>query len=284
LGSSTATSITGNDDNSGTSQDTRDVQIYNGQLYVSADSTEGSGHNRSFVGTLGTGTPTTLANSGNGPTQLPGTGTSTGKYTITAATTNGINSAGQQINLSPESFFFANSTTLYIADSGDGKQSSATSSLGDGGLQKWTYDTNPGDSTFDMWVLDYTIYGGLGLVANSSASGTTGLLGLAGEVVNGQDPTYLFGVTDPLSATTLQAGESFTELAAAPADSNFKGVAIAPTAPEPASFVLFGLGMAALVAIARRKTIPAGLAFLASRRLGVLASDYKKPPNLRKSR
>ena len=80
LGSSSATSITGKDTTSKTlSQDTRDVQIVNGQLYVSVDSTEGSGSNRSFVGTLGTGTPTTLANNNNGPTQLPGTGTSTGQ-------------------------------------------------------------------------------------------------------------------------------------------------------------------------------------------------------------
>jgi hypothetical protein len=259
LGSSSATSITGNDAGSGASQDTREVQIYNGQLYVSTDSKDGS-TNRSYIGTLGTGTPTTVANGGNGPTQLPGTGTSTGKYTITAATTNGINSPGQQINLSPENYYFANSTTLYVADSGDGKQTSATSSTGDGGLQKWTLNTVTG-----QWTLDYTISAGLGLVANTSSDGTSGLYGLAGEVVNGEvelfatnytlsdlDQTYLFGVTDPLSATTLPGGESFTTLAAAPADSNFKGVAFAPVAPEPASFVLLGLGLAALVAIGRR--------------------------------
>jgi hypothetical protein len=80
---------------------------------------------------LASGTPTTTVGA---PTQLPGAGTSTGKLTITDATTNGINSAGQQINLSPEDYYFANATTLYIADSGDGKQDSANSALGDGGL------------------------------------------------------------------------------------------------------------------------------------------------------
>ena len=49
--------------------------------------------------------------------------------------------AGAAINLSPEAFFFANDTTLYVADSGAPKNDSNASSgvdLGDGGLQKWS--------------------------------------------------------------------------------------------------------------------------------------------------
>lgn len=54
-GATTATVITGNDTSSGSSsQDTRMVTVYNGQLYVSVDSKEGSGNNRDFIGTLGT--------------------------------------------------------------------------------------------------------------------------------------------------------------------------------------------------------------------------------------
>jgi hypothetical protein len=268
------TSITGADAGSGASQDTRVVQVYNGQLYVSADSKSGA-TNRSYLGTLGTGTPTTTIGA---PTQLPSSNnasptpvavTSTGKLTLTAGETNGINSAGQQINLSPESYFFANSTTLYVADSGDGKQTSATSTLGDGGLQKWSL-------VGGTWELDYTLAAGLGLVENTASNsadtdGTTGLLGLAGMVVGGQvelfatnytlsdlDQTYLYGITDTLSATTLPAGEMFTELAAAPADSNFKGVAFAPTdvTPEPGSFVLLALGLGAGLAARDRKALP----------------------------
>ena len=52
LGSHSATSITGADAGSGSSQDTRDVQIYNGTLYVSSDSKSGS-TNRDYIGTLG---------------------------------------------------------------------------------------------------------------------------------------------------------------------------------------------------------------------------------------
>jgi hypothetical protein len=262
VGSSTATSITGNDAGASSSQDTREVQIYNGQLYVSVDSKSGA-TNRDYIGTLGTGTPTSLANSGNGPTMLTGYGNTggTGKLTVTPATANGVNSIGSIVNLSPENYFFANASTLYVADSGDPKNTSGNSSLGDGGLQKWVNSKADGTGT---WTLEYTLSAGLGLVPNSQADNpsgddTTGLYGLTGEVVGGNvelfatnytigdlDPTYLYGITDSLASTT-GAGESFTELAEAPADSNFKGVSFAPTTPtpEPASFGLFGMGLLA---------------------------------------
>jgi hypothetical protein len=277
-GASSATAITGLDTSSNTSsQDTRDVQVYNGQLYVSVDSKEGKNAARSFVGTLGAqgSLPTSLANGGNGPTSIPGYGNSggTGKYTMTAATGNGLNT-GKQINLSPEGFFFANSTTLYIADSGDSKQNSATSTVGDGGLQKWSLING-------SWVLDYTLSDGLNLVLNTSIdsttglpSGTTGLLGLTGQVesdgtvdlfatnytLGDTDPTFLFGISDILSALTKPAGETFSVLATAPADSNFKGVAFAPVAsvPEPETWVLMvgGLGLVGAM-LRRRKTAAA---------------------------
>jgi hypothetical protein len=280
VGSSSATPVTGLDTTSNTlSQDTRDVQIYNGQLYVSVDTKEGSGSARSYLGTLGSGTPTST-NTCDGsattcaPTQLPGFGTGkTGQLTVTAGNTNGINTIGSTVNLSPENYFFANSTTLYVADSGDGKQTSGSSALGDGGLQKWSLVDG-------SWVLDYTLAAGLNLVPNTQADNpngddTTGLLGLTGELIDDGteveifatnytigdlDPTYLYGITDLLSATTSTevTGESFDVIATAPADSNFKGVSFAPTSeaastPEPASFVLFGLGMTALLIARRRK-------------------------------
>jgi hypothetical protein len=263
-GSHSATAITGLDTSSNTSsQDTRMVEIVNGQLYVSVDSKEGKSAARSFIGTLGDpgALPTSLANGGNGPQMLNGFGNSggTGKVTITAATTNGVNAAGDQINLSPEEYFFANASTLYVADSGVTKQTSATSTLGDGGLQKWS-------DIGGTWTLDYTLADGLSLVANTAASGTTGLIGLTGKVVGDQvllyatnytvgdtDQTYLFGITDALAAMSKPNGESFSILATAPADSTFKGVSFAPAPlPEPASWALM-IGGAGFVGAALRR-------------------------------
>jgi hypothetical protein len=269
LGSTTATSITGAGAGSGHSQETNEVQVFNNTLYVSSDSTSGS-PSRDYIGTLGAaGTlPTTQANGGNGPTMLPGYGNSggTGKVTING-NGNGLN-AGDQINLSPQNFFFANSTTLYVADSGSPKNTSGTSTLGDGGLQKWTFNGT-------AWVLDYTLSAGLSLVENPTSDaadtdGTTGLYGLTGLVVGNEvelfatnytiadlDQTYLYGITDALSDTTASqvSGETFTVLDTAPADSNFKGVAFAPTAPEPGSFALLGLGIAAVLINRRRSRL-----------------------------
>lgn len=263
-------------------QDTRDVQIYNGALYVSLDSTAGKSNNRSYMGWFGSTLPTAPYNTGasyagpppansgltaptSGPTMLPGLGNGgtvtagtisggTGKYTMTTSVVGGITysignglNAGLQINLSPESFFFANPSTLYVTDGGDGKQSSATSPIGDGGLQKWTNSKADGSGT---WTLAYTLYQGLNLVLNNNASantdGTSGLFGLAGRVVGNNvylyattlalgdlDPTYLYGITDNLTYTTpaQAANETFTVLATAPRNSNLRGLAWAPTIP-----------------------------------------------------
>ena len=276
-GSHSATAITGLDTTSNTSsQDTRFVTIYNNQLYVSVDSKEGKNAARSFVGTLGASgaLPTSLANGGNGPTMLTGFGNSggTGKESMTAATGNGLNT-GDQINLSPEAYFFANATTLYVADSGAPKNDSANSALGDGGLQKWI-------DVKGTWTLEYTISAGLNLVANSTANpadvtGTTGLLGLTGKVlsdgevelfatnftIGDTDPTYLFGVDDQLGATKLQAGEALQILASAPADSNFKGVSFAPV-PEPETWALMlvGVGLIGAAGRAERRRMGAATA------------------------
>jgi hypothetical protein len=229
-GSSTATPID-------TATDTRDVEIYNGSLYVSQDSKQPSNGGTSNISTFN-GLPTSATT----PTVLPGISQS---ITLQAGQANGINNAdiGASVNLSPENFFFANATTLYVADGGDPKQGG----LGDGGLQKWTFNGT-------TWTLDYTLSAGLNLVPDTGTAGTTGLIGLTGEVLsNGTveffatnstlgdlDQTYLYGITDDLSATTLPTDESFTVLDTAPADTNIRGVAFAPTAPCFASGTLIG--------------------------------------------
>jgi PEP-CTERM motif len=282
-GGATAVPITGDDTQASnssavnTTQDTRAVRIVDGQLVVATDSKGGKNNARSYVGTVGVGLPTADQNSG--PAMLPGFGNTggTGKETITAATTNGINAPGQQINLSPNDFFFADPNTLYVADSGDPNNDSTVNSgtsIGDGGLQKWVRNPATG-----AWSLDYTLAAGLNLVANTASSGATGLLSLTGEVIGSgpnetvelfatnytigdTDQTYLYGITDVLGDMTKPTGqnaEAFTELAIAPADTTFKGVAFAPV-PEPATYALMISGVGLIGGLLRRRRTLAALA------------------------
>ena len=219
-GASTATAID-------TSTDTREAEIYNGQLYVSRDTTQGGTAGTSNIASYGAALPT----SATAPTVLPGIA---GRVTLASGQANTVNASavGTSVNLSPEGFFFANATTLYIADGGFPKEGG----IGDGGLQKWSLVNG-------TWVLDYTLSQGLNLVADTASAGTTGLFGLTGTVVGGTvqlyattstagelDQSYLYGINDTLAATTLPAAESFTQLMAAAPDSIIRGVAFAPTA------------------------------------------------------
>jgi PEP-CTERM motif len=61
-------------------------------------------------------------------------------------------------------------------------------------------------------------------------------------------------LTDVLADTTNPGGEVFTELAAAPADSNFKGVAFPPPpVPEASTWVMMLAGFAGLGFAGRRR-------------------------------
>jgi autotransporter passenger strand-loop-strand repeat protein len=222
-GSSTAAAIF-------TGYDTRTAEIYNGVLYVSDNSPLGAANIESFGG-LPTGATT--------PTILSGINLS---VTLTAAQTNTLNASavGTAVALSPEEYFFANATTLYVADGGQPK----AGTVGDGGLQKWSLNTATG-----QWQLDYTLSAGLNLVDNTSISsntdGATGLIGLTGQLnANGTvtfyatnsniydlDQTYVYTITDNVNASTAATGEQFTVVATAAADTVDRGIALAPSAP-----------------------------------------------------
>lgn len=216
-----------------TSTDTRALTISSGALYVSRDSTQGTGGTTN-IASYGTTEPT----GATAPTTLPGLATA---VTLNGSNGNSINgsTSGTSVNLSPESFFFANSSTLYVADTGNPKQGG----LGDGGLQKWSLIGG-------KWTLDYTVSAGLNLVSNKTADpgqggqATTGLIGLAGKAnadgtvslyatnstVGDLNATYVYATTDALANTTAPTNQSFTRIFAAPAGSNVRGIAFAPIA------------------------------------------------------
>jgi autotransporter passenger strand-loop-strand repeat protein len=223
-GASSATSI---DD----ATDTRTAEIVNGQLFVSVNTTQGPSSGTTGILNFGSSLPTGTTT----PTFLQGL---TNSVTLTSASANNVNGAdiGTSVNLSPESFFFANADTLYVADGGDPKEGG----LGDGGLQKWVFNGSE-------WTLQYTLSAGLNLIPNtdSTSNGDTGLIGLTGQVVgnnvelfatteplNDLGQTAVVSITDALNSTT-GTGESFSTVLTASPGENIRGISFAPTPFTP---------------------------------------------------
>ena len=229
-------------------QNTRFVTAFSNNLYYSSDTSSGS-HTGVFKFT---GLPTSSAN----PTEI-------------TPPNNGLSGASE-VFYSPDGFYFANSTTLYIADTGQPKAAPTNGATvpDDGGIQKWTFNGS-------AWSLAYTLTptstGWLqpGYPATSTA-GQTGFAAITGEIVGsgpsaqvdlfavsdtlgGSDPNGLYSITDTLNSTT-SAGDSFTELESAPGNGgqSFKGVSFAPTSiPEPTTTLL--LTVATMLLFQRRR-------------------------------
>ena len=150
----------------------------------------------------------------------------------------------------PFGFWFANPTTLYVADEGyanlDGSGNLIPDSLA--GLQKWSLIGS-------TWQLLYTIQAGLNLYQPQTISGypvqtyTYGLRNMTGSnngagtvtlyaitsqyssISGGEpDPTSLVGITDSLAATTLPANEQFVTLQTSGLQEVYRGVAFIPPA------------------------------------------------------
>jgi hypothetical protein len=270
-----------------TGTETRSVEIVNvggtNTLMASRDYSPSGTPNdatdiRSFVGPTG-GLPTSTASLTVSRVLQTATSSLGGNYAsinLTTSLENGPNDSrvGKFVYLSPEQFFLASPTVMYVADSGEPKDgSSGAAGLGEGGLQKWVL-------TSGTWTLDYDLVAGLSLVSNTNANsntntagGVTGLFGLTGQVVdngsqvdlfatsyglNELSESYLYEITDTLGDTTISqaSGEAFSTLFSGGATTSIRGVAFAPVAvPEPAAWgtMLGGFGLLAAFSSRRRR-------------------------------
>jgi hypothetical protein len=199
--------------------DTRTVQAYNGNLYFSEDKPNKPTGIFEYSGLPlnSSATPVQILPAGNG-----------------------------SANFSPEGFYFANATTMYVADTGDPKKGAP----GNGGIEKWSL-------VGGNWTLDYTLIDPNFTTNITATNGETGFEALTGQVVGtganatvelfavsytlgDADPDGLYAISDLLAAAT-NPGESFTEIEASGPNNVFKGVSFAPV-PEPGAYaLLFGV-------------------------------------------
>jgi hypothetical protein len=249
-------------DKAGKDNNFRGLTIFNNTLYV----TKGSGGNGiNTVYQVGTaGTLPTPANAPGGNllnvpiTILPG-------FPTTLASGVALDgSAGNPVAF-PFGIWFANESTLYVCDEGDGTLVPAVNgnvadapTLATAGLQKWSLVDG-------VWHMDYVLQNGLNIgvpysVPNYPSSldpATDGCRNLTGRVNpnktvtiyavtstistngdQGADPNKLVKIDDLLSATTLPAGhpdhddkdswERFVTIRSAAAGEVLRGVAFAP--------------------------------------------------------
>ena len=231
-------------DKAGKSSNFRGLTYYDGNLYF----TKGSGSN-------GINTVYTVTNP-NG--QLP-TSSTANDATISILPGFPTDSAKQTGgNFTPFGLFFANPTTLYVADEGTGNATDATDHAG---LEKWTLSNG-------TWSLDYTLQSGLigdtyTVPGWNFGETTIGLRNLTGQVNangtvtfwattstssgsgdNGADPNEIVEITDALGQTSLPTSESFSVFDGPEAGLRYGGVAFA--APEPATWAMLLLGFAGL--------------------------------------
>jgi len=233
----------------------RGITIHDNTVYMTKGS-GGNGINTVYqVGTAGT-LPT---GSNNAVTILPGFNTKL--------------AADPTANFYPFGLFFANDTTLYVAD--EGLAGTVTSQAG---LEKWSLVNG-------TWQEDYILTAGLNLGAKYAVSGldpsldpaTTGLRNLSGVVnadgtVNlfavtatssaltdqGADANSVVAITDLVSATALPGSEAFTTIAAPTYATVYRGVSQVPLAattavPEPISLAIMGTGLLGIFTVRRRR-------------------------------
>jgi hypothetical protein len=277
VGSFSITELGDKADKVGKDDNFRGLTLYNNVLYY----TKGSGGNGVdtvyFLDTTGTACPNGVG--------LPAAGAPLPATDIAASLT----AAGLSSNMCilkgfptalaksatdasgyPFGLWFANPTTVYVADegAGDNAYSPATNSYTaaaastTAGLQKWVYNSTAGE-----WQLAYTLSSGLNLGTPYTVAGyptginsvtglpwapaTGGLRNITGKVGpdgtvtiwgvtstvsgggdQGADPNKLVAVTDKLGATSLPAYERFFTVVPARYDQVVRGVSFTPGASD----------------------------------------------------
>jgi hypothetical protein len=238
---------TGKDDNF------RGLTVFNNTLFVSKGSGSNGVNTVYQVGT--TGSLPSAGNAGTTPIAiLPGFSTNLAR-----------SKTGTIYN--PFGLWFANATTLYVADEGNGGATNPNA-----GLEKWVFDGS-------VWNQVYTLQSGLNRGTPFSvpdytgpAPSNDGLRNITGRI-NGDGTVTIWGVTSTMSANTDQgadpnqlvaitdtiantsdpgSSEPFTVLRTAANGEVLRGIAYLPVPPDfsvavsPASAVIQGGGSIAL--------------------------------------
>jgi uncharacterized protein (TIGR03437 family) len=267
-------------DKAGKDNNFRGLTIFNNTIYV----TKGSGSNGiDTVYQVGAaGTLPTLATAAAAPiTVLPGFPTASAK---TAGPTSDY----------PFGLFFANATTLYVADEGDGVIADAAGST-TAGLQKWILAGG-------QWKMAYVLQNGLNLgtpysipnyptalnpatdglrniTGTVNANGTVTIYGVTSTVSKngdqGADPNKLVSITDTLANTTAAgaATETFTTLRTAVAGEVLRGISLAPSSTSmPNAPLILSAASPSVNTIAQ-----GGLAFAMGQNLAPAADEILGP-------
>jgi uncharacterized protein (TIGR03437 family) len=266
-------------DKAGKDNNFRGLTIFNNTIYV----TKGSGSNGiDTVYQVGAaGTLPTLATAAAPITVLPGFPTASAK---TAGPTSDY----------PFGLFFANATTLYVADEGDGVIADAAGST-TAGLQKWILAGG-------QWKMAYVLQNGLNLgtpysipnyptalnpatdglrniTGTVNANGTVTIYGVTSTVSKngdqGADPNKLVSITDTLANTTAAgaATETFTTLRTAVAGEVLRGISLAPSSTSmPNAPLILSAASPSVNTIAQ-----GGLAFAMGQNLAPAADEILGP-------
>jgi hypothetical protein len=208
--------------------------------------------------------PTTPIVSSETPAQLQSVGVTPVNMCILNGLPTSLAKANSPAPMFPFGVFFANPTTLYVSDEGNGDTTFSGSSFTvaaaqtTAGLQKWVLN-----ATTNTWSLAYTLQAGLALgvpytvpgypTGVNAATGlpwspaTDGLRNITGHVNGdgtvtiwaitstvsgggdqGADPNKLVTITDKVAATTLPANEKFVTVRTAKFGEVLRGISFTP--------------------------------------------------------